>query len=90
MAATIKQPATTVELHGGYSYLFVEELTKDLQAECSICLHTVREPHLVGCCGYRFCKTCIEPLLPAKRCPLCNGICTPQVMYVGSYVMEDI
>ena len=27
---------------------------------------------LVDCCGYRFCKTCIEPLLAAKRCPVCN------------------
>ena len=76
MAATIKQPATTLSLHidhGGYTCQFVEELTQDLQAECSICLDTVREPHLVDCCGYRFCKTCIEPLLSAKRCPLCNG-----------------
>ena len=27
----------------------------------------------MDCCGYRFCKTCIEPLLSARRCPLCNG-----------------
>ena len=71
--AAIKLPSTTLRLCGGYTCQFVEELTKDLQAECSICLHTVREPHLVDCCGYRFCKTCIEPLLPTKRCPLCNG-----------------
>ena len=54
----------------GYSCQFVEELPKELQTECSICLHTVREPYLVDCCGYRFCKTCIDPV---KRCPLCNG-----------------
>lgn len=71
--AAIKLPSTTLRLCGGYTCQFVEELTKDLQAECSICLHIVREPHLVDCCGYRFCKMCIEPLLPTKRCPLCNG-----------------
>ena len=70
--AAIRQPAST-RLRGGYSCQFVEELATDLQAECSICLQTVREPHLVDCCGYRFCKTCIEPLLSSKRCPLCNG-----------------
>ena len=26
----------------------------------------------VDCCCYRFCRTCIEPLIPNKRCPLCN------------------
>lgn len=59
-------------LCGGYSCQFVEDLPKELQTECSICLHTVREPHLVDCCGYRFCKSCIDPLLSAKKCPLCN------------------
>ena len=27
---------------------------------------------MVDCCGYRFCKTCIQPLVPNKKCPLCN------------------
>lgn len=68
--ATIKD-----ELRGGYTCQFVEKLPKDLQTECSICLHTVKEPYLVDCCGYRFCRTCIEPLQSAAkpRCPLCNG-----------------
>ena len=61
------------ELCGGYSCTFVEKLPVELQTECSICLHTVKEPHLVDCCGYRFCKTCIDPLVSTKRCPLCNG-----------------
>ena len=57
---------------GGYSCQFVESVPRELQIECSICLYTVRDPHLVDCCGYRFCKTCIDPLKPSKRCPLCN------------------
>ena len=57
----------------GYACQFVEKIPKELQTECSICLHTVREPQMVDCCGYRFCKRCIEPLkLSSKKCPLCN------------------
>ena len=53
---------------------FDEDIPKDLQIECSICLHTVRDPHMVDCCtcGYRLCKTCINPLILNKRWPLCN------------------
>lgn len=57
----------------GFSCQFVETIPEDLlQTECSICLHILRDPHMVDCCGYRFCKACIEPLISAKRCPLCN------------------
>ena len=56
----------------GYACEFVESVSKELQIECSVCLHTVKDPYMVDCCGYRFCKTCIEPLVPNKKCPLCN------------------
>ena len=56
----------------GYACVFIEAIPEELQTECSICLHTVRDPHMVDCCGYRFCKACIEPLRDTKRCPLCN------------------
>ena len=59
----------------GYNCQFVEAIPKDLlQTECSICLHIVRDPLMVDCCGYRFCRGCIEPLTSSrgKRCPLCN------------------
>ena len=44
----------------GYACDFVDTIPKELQTECSICLHVLRDPHMVDCCGYRFCKSCIE------------------------------
>ena len=32
----------------------------------------LREPYLLDCCGYSFCKSCIEPIKSEKKpCPLC-------------------
>ena len=57
----------------GYDCSFVTPPSKDFQSECSICLHILREPHIVGCCGYRFCRSCIDPIQNgSKICPLCN------------------
>ena len=56
----------------GYACEFVDK-PKDLQTECSVCLQVLRDPHMVDCCGYRFCKGCIErALADFKSCPLCN------------------
>ena len=52
---------------------FVEPLPKEVQTECVICLQTLKEPYIVGCCGNRFCKACIEPDKTLKSCPLCNA-----------------
>ena len=57
----------------GYACEFVDTIPKELQTECSICLHILRDPHMVDCCGYRFCKACIERVLAEfNSCPLCN------------------
>ena len=58
----------------GYTCQFVDAIQKDLQTECSICLNILRDPLMVDCCGYRFCRGCIESLTSSrgKRCPLCN------------------
>ena len=57
----------------GYACEFVEEV-KELQTECSICLHVLRDPHMVECCGYRFCGGCIKSVLREfNACPLCNS-----------------
>ena len=60
----------------GYDCSFVRVLPdpSDVQSECPICLHVLREPYLVGCCGYRFCRACIEPIQKKRfnRCPLCK------------------
>ena len=61
-------------LKGGYECSFVEEFPKDFQSECSVCLHILREPYMVGCCGYRFCRACIQPIQSSTgHCPLCNA-----------------
>lgn len=60
-------------LKGGYECQFVKPFTSEVQTECSICLSVLREPFLVDCCGYRFCKSCIETVSDdLKPCPLCN------------------
>ena len=61
------------ELHekGGYDYDFVDGPPKSL--ECSICLLTLRDPHVISCCGNEFCQACIERVQRDGRpCPLCN------------------
>ena len=72
--ASICKQAAGNSPDAGYDCSFVENLPSDVQSECSICLHVLREPYLVGCCGYRFCRTCIEPIQKKAfhRCPLCN------------------
>ena len=61
------------QLQGGFECIFVEEPPKQLQTECSICLCVLRDPYLVDCCGYSFCRSCIEPVKAGnKLCPLCN------------------
>ena len=51
---------------------FVEPFPKEVQTGCSICLHTLKQPYIVGCCGYRFCKSCLDPSI--KSCPLCKEV----------------
>ena len=58
----------------GYTCEFVDEIPKELQTECSICLHVLRDPHMVECCGHRFCSGCIKSVLREFNvCPLCNS-----------------
>ena len=52
-------------------YEFVIPPPKSL--ECSICLLTLRDPHVISCCGNEFCQVCIERVKKdGKPCPLCN------------------
>ena len=47
---------------------FVAPFPKEVQTDCSVCLHTLKQPYIVGCCGYRFCKSCLSPSVIS--CPL--------------------
>ena len=56
---------------GGYGYTFVDPPPKSL--ECSICLLTLCDPHVISCCGNHFCYSCINRISNnGKPCPLCN------------------
>lgn len=57
----------------GFDCEFVER-PKELQTECPICLHVLREPFQATCCGYIYCRSCIERVrLASKPCPTCNS-----------------
>ena len=60
------------QLQGGFECIFVKDPPEHLQTECSVCLCVLREPYLVDCCGYSFCRSCIETIKSEnKPCPLC-------------------
>ena len=57
---------------GGYDFEFVTAPPKSL--ECPVCLLTLRDPHVISCCGNEFCQECIERVQrDGKPCPLCNA-----------------
>ena len=57
----------------GFECEFVQDPPQWLQTECPICLHILREPYQVTCCGKSFCRLCIERVKgDHKPCPCCN------------------
>lgn len=57
----------------GFECEFVER-PKELQPECPICLLILREPYQATCCGYTYCKSCIERVSSKRKpCPTCNN-----------------
>ena len=55
---------------GGYDCDFV---TPPKSLECPVCLLTLRDPHVISCCGNEFCQVCIERVQSdGKPCPLCS------------------
>ena len=56
---------------GGYDCDFVDAVPDHLF--CSICLLPPRKPHLVNCCGAKYCESCINVIEAAGNpCPLCK------------------
>ena len=52
---------------------FVEEIPKQIDIECPVCLNILTEPHQVTCCGHIFCESCIERVKAGDgACPMCN------------------
>ena len=57
----------------GFECEFIDK-PKELQTECPICLHILRDPYQATCCGYIYCHSCIERVREAsKPCPACNS-----------------
>ena len=55
----------------GFDCEFIER--KPFQPDCPVCLLVLRQPHQVTCCGYGFCRVCIEQIqIGKKSCPTCN------------------
>ena len=57
---------------GGYDCDFV---TPPKSLECPVCLLTLRDPHVISCCGNEFCRPCIQRIQrDGKPCPMCNEV----------------
>lgn len=70
MASVCKPTAN----YGGYDYKFVKKV--DDSYICQICCHVYRDPHLTGCCGQRYCQSCLESSIRPfgkERCPHCRA-----------------
>ena len=52
----------------GYENEFVDSIPDTLS--CPVCLLPFRDPHLVSCCGAKFCESCIGRA--GQPCPLCK------------------
>ena len=64
-------PLPVVSNSGGYQAEFVDSIPDTLS--CSICFLPLRDPHLVSCCGAKFCEPCIGRVKAAGQpCPLCK------------------
>lgn len=59
---------------GFYDCEFVETPPQSVQTECPVCLSVLRNPYQATCCGYSFCKPCIEKVKSDHApCPCCKA-----------------
>ena len=62
------------DIHGGFDCRFVEKPPKAVQSDCPVCLLVLKEPHQATCCGYSFCRVCIERIqIRNISCPCCKA-----------------
>ena len=73
MSGDLKELAKSVKSSSElFDCKFVEPFPKEVQTDYSIYLHTLKQPYVVGCCGYRFRKSSLPPSV--KSCPLCKEV----------------
>lgn len=73
MASSKKQPNSDQYSlpSGGYECEFVNDPPDHL--ECPVCLFPFKEPHLLDCCGAKYCASCIQKVKDKDQpCPLCK------------------
>ena len=58
---------------GGYECEFVDDCIPD-SLICPICYLLLRDPHLLSCCGSKYCEVCIDRVKSSRQplCPLCK------------------
>ena len=54
----------------GYDCDFYDLPPKAVQCDCPVCMLVLRDPHQVSCCGYSYCRSCVERV---NTCPTCNA-----------------
>ena len=58
-------------LDGGYECEFVDPIPESLT--CPVCLLPFRDPHLLDCCGAKYCAECIGRVKASGQpCPICK------------------
>ena len=56
---------------GGYECEFVDSVPESMT--CPVCLLPFRDPHLLDCCGAKYCQACIVRVKASGQpCPLCK------------------
>ena len=66
-------PGIMADMQPGFVCEFVTKPPDAIQSECPVCLQVLRVPYQVTCCGYSFCRDCIQRVDNGKSpCPCCN------------------
>ena len=62
---------STLATSGGFDCEFVDSVPESLS--CPICLLPFRDPHLLDCCGAKYCAVCIGKVKASSQpCPICK------------------
>ena len=71
MAQSAAESCAPLPPAGGYECDFVDPVPESLS--CAVCLLPFRDPHLVSCCGKKYCAPCIGRVKAAGQpCPACK------------------
>ena len=69
-----KSIITQSGVYGGYQECFLDAVPERLK--CSICTKVLRDPHLMVCCGQKYCISCLQKWFKDQTkeiCPHCRA-----------------